>query len=578
MSWNVSGLKLWADLILFNIPIPFLNTDVPVTVTLDVIQFTSDFELNSIPKGNIQLALGRRADDVTIAASIHKIIQYMKLQLPITVYLQGQNLSDDGTVEPWPTTLAGDPKPFIVFDGLTTGSTYVRTMQGASFGLSMTHWLENLNFSSMSTQLFQPLNPKQYSFFAAIPDIASGGTSIVSTTAAHEHFNSTVVVNDLWGYKSPVPFVPGTATSGGLKQWFTELSNLDVITSLEINTIAGIPTAGANNAALAALNKIEPIPNINPAGGPFGNNYLDGVPLALNVAALFSPQLAEQIAEMIGTETPFTLASYTMWDKLVGVFGPNFMFSLVPQVEKALVVPFIPGLRTTYATIAATDYDYIQLNAAMPRILRGVALSGGSRFMAGGDLSGNTDPVYNTVGGWYQGQPEGTILLKDLPQWLANVSSAYLDVYGTTGIGSPIATSVFPASGPPAVVPRNLFELFTAAKTLWDDYAHALYMMEILRGRYGTVSGKLRFDIAPGSNIIIEGSDDPFVDGALGETVFGNVLRVSTAINAETQRAGTAFHVAYIRDTYENSTDNTSIDSHPFWTNAWTGAPLANLK
>lgn len=571
MAWNVNGLKLWTVLTLFNIDIPFINTAQPVDVTLDTIQFTSDFELNAIPKATMVIALGRRMDNVNSIALLHRLVSFLKLRIKVNVYMQVTSTASEGLTQLWPRNTDGSAKTFKIFEGYTVGSGYRKTIQGVEFTLFATHWLEDLNFSSMLSRLFQPLNPQQYSFLPAFPNFSSGDTTdIVGTTAAHNLFDSDVLRNDFWGY------APADSIAGGLKKWFVELASTDLIMAHEIHALTDIAGGddGKNDEALTALAKIEPIPDIN-IGGPFGNDYLDGVPLTLDADDSFTDQVAEQIAGVISAETFFTLANHTFWDKLIGNFCPNFMFSIVPQVEKALIVPFMPGLRTAYKTITAEEYDVTGLDENTPRMLKGVGLVMGVNFAAGGDVTGNPQPAYDTIGGWFQGRPTGTIMLKDSPQWLSDVAMPYLDTFPTIGIDAPVASALTPGAG--TATGRDIKNLFTRAKVLWDKYAQSLYMMEILRGRHGTISGKLRFDICPGSTVAIEGSDDKFIEGDFAQTKIGHVLRVSTAINAETQRAGTALHVAYIRDEVENTDDATSIERHPLWKNKWLGAPLANL-
>lgn len=571
MSWNVASFKLWAvvDLQGLTIPIPGFNTTISLPITFDVVQFTADFELNSIPKAQLSLALGRRADDVSQVAAIHRVINSMKFKLPISVYMQAQPTSTDQFIDNWPLNPDGTAKTFRVFKGYTTGCGYRKSMGAAEFVLYAIHWLTDLNFASAVSRQYQPLNPQEYTFMAAVPNFATGGaTDLVPTTLSHSLFNTDVIKNDFWGYKQI--FGPTGETVGGIKQWFTELSNTDLIVSTELQTLGGAGTPVANTDALSALALMEPIDGA----------YLDGVPLNLDVADTTANQTAEQIASVIAHETFFTMANHTMWDKIVGEFASQFMFSISPLVEKALVVPFIPGLQAFYTTVLAREYNFIELNAEMPRIVRGVAVVMGMSMSAGGDMPNNpngdagpTSIAYNTVGGLYMPRTTGQLLLRHAPPWLAAVAKPYLDSGTTVPKDKPVSNAITPDAG--AQTGRNLNQLYLNAKTLWDKYAQALYMMEILRGRSGTLSGKLRFDIAPGSTIRIEGSEEPFIDGdKLGQTLYGSVLRVSISINAESQKAGTAFHIGHIRSEAENSSTDTSVAQHPLWKTTWAGAPL----
>ncbi len=629
MAREVTGISLAAYINLTSIrPTAFslfgINIPAAGWVRLDLIQFSSDFELNSIPKANMLIAVGRQANDVSKISAIHNIINVMKLRLPINVYLQAGVSDADVLPTFWPEDEEGFPLPFRIFDGYTTGSGYRKSSTTAEFVLFATHWLEDLNFSSATSRLFQPLNPQQFSFIQTIPDFITGkNVNMIGTTAAHDRFSPDVVINDLWGYNAP-QVIPGTPVAGGIKTWFTQLATADLITAAEIKA-RGVIDSGANFEALNALARFEPtvpegetpleeilaiigqlidseqpiadylvsvgVPEEAAAAAdellaagitssevlayvlPFAKVgipvYTDGVPLALAGIETFSQQVADQISDAIASETFYQVASQTMWDKLVADYGPNYMFSVVPMVEKALVVPFIPGLRTEYKTILGTEYDNISMNMDMPRMIRAVALVLGVSDTAGGFIERNFLP-YRSIGGWYQGRDSGTIIFKSAPYWLANVALPYLDSYPSFGIGD-IKSSALTAAGA-AFDPINYAVKRGNAKILQDSYAQTLYMLEILRSRHAQLSGKLRFDIAPGSTVKIECAEDPFV--GLDQSMYASVIRVSTHISAEAQVAGTAFHLSYVRSEVENIDNATSIAGPPLWQNVWKGAPL----
>lgn len=575
MAWLVDGIEIFAQLLVTGIP-GFNNG---VAVNLDVVQFSSDFELNAIPKANMILAIGRNMSNPTKPAAIHSLINFLRVRMPIVVYARIKMQSSDGGVaDVWPLDAAGNPVLFRIWEGYTSGCGYRRTFDGAEFALFSTHWLEDLNLSSAGSRYFQPMNPEQYAFLPAFKGFSSGeAVSIVGSTACHDRFNGNVVINDFWGFNSVGinPALP--PPSGGIKQWFIELANTDLIDAKEIRDITNLPALGKNTEALKALAKIEPIANINP-GGPYGNHYLDAVPLALDLNpdppaaaldAVMINRIADQIAEVIADETFSTILGQTMWDKLVGKFGSQFFFAVSPLVSKALVVPFCPGLQSPYKTITAEEYDHVEINKDMPRMLRGVAFV--VPFNTGGDMSNNPAPQVASIGGLFQNNTaDGQLLLKSPPTWLANVAMPYLDAAAT--INGVRSTAITPEDGP--TNGTDLGNVFTKSKHIWDRFAHSLYINEVLRGRHGQLSGKLRFDIAPGSTVEIEGAEEKFIAGGFSQSIFATVLRVSTYINSEARKAGTAYHLAYVRDSVENISDATSTPKHPLWKNQWLGAPM----
>jgi len=110
------------------------------------------------------------------------------------------------------------------------------------------------------------------------------------------------------------------------------------------------------------------------------------------------------------------------------------------------------------------------------------------------------------------------------------------------------------------------------------------YKSSILGQRYGELSGKLRFDIAPGSIVKVE----PPVTAIEGEktAMYGAVVQVSFVINSEQHTAGTSFAFSHLRTEKENDIGNAHSKRHFVGTVAplykkeepgspWPGGPLA---
>jgi hypothetical protein len=98
-----------------------------------------------------------------------------------------------------------------------------------------------------------------------------------------------------------------------------------------------------------------------------------------------------------------------------------------------------------------------------------------------------------------------------------------------------------------------------------------------LKGRIGEVSGKLRFDIAPGSSVRVEtgrAKNIPAADDQLAQNMYATVMQVSYLVNAEAGQAGTAFTLAHVRTESENKADATSVEKPPMYKRAWRGAPM----
>jgi hypothetical protein len=111
-----------------------------------------------------------------------------------------------------------------------------------------------------------------------------------------------------------------------------------------------------------------------------------------------------------------------------------------------------------------------------------------------------------------------------------------------------------------------------------QQYARMMYAVNALAGREGTVVGKLRFDIAPGTTVMIQARGDTYLSAGvdtLATDLYGFVAKVHISINAEQASATTAFEVTNLRTAKENESQRFSMIEHPFFMeNYFEYAPL----
>jgi hypothetical protein len=570
-------------------------------VCFDVLNFSSEFELNGIPTAVVGIPLGRRGDDVTKISEIHRYIDQLQLQLRCKVWCRattnagtGIDITDPSTVEAaealWPAS------EFVIFEGYITGSGFRRGNGGAELTLSLTHWLADLNFSSALSKQSHPLNPSQMYFeanFVNEAELSAGsftsGTGPMQTGAhlAMPYFTSDTVITDLWGG------IDGTSVpKSGLRNWLLYLTQRDRINKTQINNLVGGGPAGdldpgKNWEACRAITRFE----------PDDDGYQLGVPLGMSSQGDLNANIANNIGQEIGNETLEAYSNVTLWDKLAGQFHANYMFSIVPLVQKALVVPFVPGLRgSTHRVLWARNYESLDLTATMPRPLRAVGLIIGKNFNSGGGMSRDGHPAYSGFGGWFDKMTtsddprykEGLVMFKQAPRWLTMVT--YYTYSRSSAAVTPnvtLRTTTAPNAGAPhSDTPPD--EVLNQSQTIWNLYARTLYIHEVLKNRQGAITGPVRFDIAPGSQLKVEVTEDKWVQQILREQdgipicddsrymfMYCSVLRVSTTIDCQNGRALTSFYVAHVRNAQENTDDATSIDRHPIWQRCmWHGCSL----
>lgn len=560
MSYDAKDLALWVN--------------VTGVGDMEVVKFAADWELNSIPTATLSLALGRRMD-TGAPSTAHAAADVLKQKQQALVYL---NCTQRGILNQLLglVGLSDLPNSAVVFDGLVSGFGERRSTSGAEFTISLEHWLANLNYSSAISSSIHPASPADLAFPCiaglADPDNPNSptGAGLIGMTAAAEIMTPTAVLGDLWGQ--------------ALKKWFQRLASTNALTDV---TFAGAAAqlaevtnnTGPNSPALSALSRMEPT-------GLLGNTYSAGVKLSLNstgIEAALLTLLAGNIQQELASQTIAGVAASTLWDILVQA-GAQYMFSVVPRISSALVVPTMPVYRTDFKRIYASEYAYGELNGEVPRTLRTIGIFTGKLGEANAVFSDGTPNSYAAtgIGGTYTSPnaPQGQILLRTAPAWLSENVPAYLD--GTDATGelavlrkSGVAPTKVVLVGPPANVPTAATQV-TSLKLSLDRFAQALYGTEVLRHRSGWLTGKLRLDIAPGSIVSIEVPGEQFlgIDDTLGGIMYALVTRVSIMIDAQAQRAETTFHLAHIRTQAENQMDGLTVTAHPLWTQPFNGCSL----
>jgi hypothetical protein len=555
-----------------------------VSFTFDVIQYSHEYELNTIPTCTMSLALGRRADaaaDPNGVAAIHKAINVLKMQVPVVVYCKAKLLSGGKPGRGWPVDDKGRPSWFVIFRGQAVSGGFRRAFGDARYMLAVAHWLANMSYSSALSQQSHPTTPNAMyhpaSFNMKDP---TGGTfpigapGWVGPAMGRGFFMADTLTTDFWGGVNP-----GGKNNGGLKQWMTAISEQDRLNPKQINIgLAALglvkcqfPLSAKNTDALDTLARFEP--KDYGTGKP---TYKLGVPFALDPHGANTGVLAENIGKSVANESFEGISSVTLWDKLAGQLHASYLYSIVPAVETAIAVPFIPGLRGP----AHREYDNCDIQSNFPRALRGIGIFTGKNWSGGTGSNANSEPPpkFPGVGGWFGVCRPGMVMFKNAPEWLTSCNPSFYSSQSSP-VTTPNGTSISPGIGP-FRLGDSPAKIFADAQLIWNAYAQALYVYEMLKMRQGTLSGPVRFDIAPGSLVRIQAAEDKFTWNLISQKdymyFYATVLRVSTVIDAEADRADTSFSLAHVRTEAENVDAATSICRHPLWNTIWSGCVLVD--
>lgn len=516
--------------------------------TDDIVRFTSAWSLNAIPSATVQVAVGRNLKTGRLA-NIHTAIKQFKPQMPAAVYLTVTAQTEDGA-----TSGLKVGQELKVFNGYLVGTGWQRGQNGANMTLHLLHWLSDLNNASAVSGSLHPGSPADLAYPAVFPAIGLNTTTPNSSSMPSwvpNLINSSVNAGsfeDLW--------------SKVLLPWLRTLASDDPYDRALNGTGAPDP------AVLAALGRLE--------------NSADSVPLAVDLQGVSGAVMADGLRTALISEIGSSWVNTTLWGKLIGEWAPAYWFSVVPRVDDALIVPFTGGLQgDPWSVLGDEDYVTADLRPQLTQVLRAVGIAYPVGSATGFDLNmGLPQVARGGLLGMYRPDnlTTGMVLLKDAPKWLSHPTVAHsLSYYAEGGDGAPIGNMLDEADvGNNRNPPRDFDTDISQLRSIVSAYAHQWYVLESLKSRTGEVSGKLRFDISPGSNvkIIAGGSKNVPLANELTEDLYATVVQVSYSIDAEGQQAGTAFSLAHVRTTYENTQPGTSIAKPPLYQQAWSGAKL----
>jgi hypothetical protein len=529
------------------------GTDALVLVIEDtayrLASFTMTYALNRVPTAVGVLAIGR---DVFTGeqARIHDTAKDLRTMLPVKVFFEASGEFDaDGRT--WPKG------PHLIFEGFFQGFSHRKYLGKVQVVANAIHWLVDLGFSSTLSSLHHPSNPASLVSPAVFAMVAgSGGPPVfIPHHIGHEEI-VTDVPTDLWG---------------GMHNYLTKLAEWK---GLEVNADLGCLGVGnpkKNDRAIRALKKFE---------GPAGRERKYSKPLALKTAGL--DLVAEAVSDAVQGATLESFFNQTFWNVMVAGHFPQFAMALVPMADRALVIADTPGYSGgVWRRLKPDEYVFTEQNASIPMPLRGIAIYAGIESATGGTPgrgTGRTD-----IGGCFVSDAEedadGVIRFLGPPAWLKNVPSTGEYAGTTTGQkgGDAAKSGSTPKAGDRLPVRPLPHETFRTVSQLMRDFAHAQFIQNNLRGRSAEIVGKLRFDIAPGSHLRIDGSPEQFmagVDGLAADT-FGTVWRTTISISAEERQAITALSLSHLRNEAENQQLRTSTPDHPLFAGAVIdGAPI----
>lgn len=519
----------------------------------DVVQFVSNFAINTIPVATLKVGIGRRTDTAKLAA-LHQHLRQLAPRQPAKVYLQADVLAKYTTEAP------GVPlgEPVLIFEGELAGIGWQRQQSTCEATLHLTHWLSQLNYSSSISSASHPANPAAFSYpgmFRATADRGFGTATpgvVGWVPRIDERFVDVTKFSDIWG--------------NIFHRWLLDVAKQDPI---DERLVAGIADGKGDLQVLRALARLAPNP--------------DGVPMNFDAQGDDSSSLVDSLRSYLQLAGSRSWTSVTLWNKIVDDWCGAYWMCLVPRISDALVIPRTGSIRSDpWVTISSSEYNSALLSAQMPQMLRAVGLAHPTKSNAG-TFTGD-DPDRAGLAGWFQpvATETGMIMLKQPPVWanhmwlndrMGDLAEGLTGDPVTTGVDATVAGKTKEDINKELLTRRRL-------STILDRYAQQWYNIETTRGRTGEISGKLRLDIAPGSSVLVLAAGSSNVPKAfeLAQDMYANVVQVGFLIDAEAQRAGTGLVLSHIHTESEHENPAYTMIAPALYKDWWTGGSMIASK
>lgn len=522
-------------------------------------QYNATFALNEIPTASCVLATGEKVTpqkgQLQISPSEDLVKELSGVGLaPATITLDLTGSDWEPNSQRFPNGFQGSK---IIFEGYYAGLSYARVGAKIQLIVSLVHKLVDLTFGSIFSKNSHPSNP----------------SSLINPA----------VQQPLKGCSANL--------AGGMKAVWSKTTFLN----------GGLPQADSFGEQLLKILKCLAQFNLfqlgcgQEAGDKTGNEaaktLLEG--MTSETGALSSPLNTIPFVTAVSTYVASQLSSprgTTFWDLLVSKWCTDFMMAVSPlpsaadggpDGKYATIIPNIPTMKVPFKDLYLNDYVDFQMKSTQHKPLMAVGIFAPTISTSGAKWTSESQkPPAGSIciGGQYpkplEKKATGQFLALKAPAWIQTVltsaagAARYANGGGTgsdpdANNGQPDATFVKHQDSINGVL---------------DKVAHTYYMANALRGRRGSFGSKLRFDIAPGSTVVLRAGKAPTSQGgvvkSLPTDLYVQVVRVTYNIGADTPIAKTNFDCISVRNEEENTDEDYSAEKHPYFEGTWSGGTL----
>jgi hypothetical protein len=356
---------------------------------------------------------------------------------------------------------------------------------------------------------------------------------------------------DLWSNTladdSTIKFAPGVDASKALHE-------IEAGNRAALKIIGGSLQAKYNTGWLAGLPVLNDPTKVNAVGLPIAD-----------LSWIENPDMQGGVRHTIASMINNAAESQSPWDKLLGI-GQQFFFRILPCAESAVIAPYLPITSSREIWRVLDKDSYILLNGSgfMPRAWAGVGVYGETSDVAPNLAVGKTNEANSgRLAGGYMAASRGKMAFYPLPPYMMSVAA---------GLG---------VKGNQVPNPATSKGAYDRRQTSGNNYAQMLWTEQAFAGRAIRLQSPLRFDIAPGSTVVLKGLDinaSNQVAQDHSKQLYGLVSGVRVVLDAIGPSAVCEMTITHLRTPKEN---DMGPEQHPLYSstsnrvNYLSGNPLA---
>ena len=517
---------------------------------IDITGYEITYALNSIPIAQIFPTVGREPINNKEAKAVDALLNAQPFT-PVKIYSKFETDKDSPADDP------GFPydEDVLVFDGYITGVTYQSTRNPAGGSVSLVAgamgWLTGLRGTTAQTNTATVKGPGG---FAELANLNNGKITMFSTQMAFTA-DGRGIVTDLWK-----EFV---------KPFFFDL--------IDNESVWG---EAPNDSADAALSKMDD-ENV------FSGDATNQLPLTFGEGADDIEIVKEYVGQGISKEVYAVWRHADLWTALRNI-ADKFMFFIVPLIETASCVPAYGALAgEPHRYITTDEYHDIRINMMTPSKVVKVVITGDEH-----SSPFSPTPIPSAIIGLHSvedvwADPElavrGFTVAIPAPDWLNGVTPVgkiTRDSLGGDQLVIPDAVNPTANVTTPAIDYQEFYGKYVTSD-IGDRCAKTIAQHMIFAERTGSVTGRYRLDIGPGSLIKVQVIDDKFAEeGADEKALYGQVQAVRLSMRAGAAgavgSAHTSFNLKYVRTAQEQEGVGGALTSqnHPLYNKRFVGVKL----